>query len=184
MRSWMTCTRWNKRKSEIICKDPSTLESILAKVPDLIAITPEKAFLLGAPLGDEVTVSEAIQEKITILRTMGDRLQHLHVHHAFLLLRHSIAMPKLLYILCSSPCFLSPALPEYDSVLRSVTYSLININLQDDDSAWLQASLPVNLGGLGIRSVGQLAPSAFLASAAASSNLANLILPSRLHIIP
>ena len=44
----------NKRKSEIICKDPSTLESILAKVPDLRAITPEKAFLLGAPLGDEV----------------------------------------------------------------------------------------------------------------------------------
>ena len=42
----------------------------------------------------------------------------------------------------------------------------------------------LNLGGLGIRSVGQLAPSAFLASAAAFSSLANLIIPSRLHIIP
>ena len=119
-----------------------------------------------------------------MLRTMGDRLQHLHVRDAFLLLRHSIAMPRLLYILRSSPCFLTPALPKYDSILRSVTSSVININLQDDDSAWLQASLPVNLGGLGIRSVGQLAPSAFLASAAASSSLANLFLPFRLHIIP
>ena len=113
---------------------------------------------------------------------MGDRLQHLHVYDAFLLLRHSIGMPRLLYILCSSPCFLSPALPENDSVLKSVTSSLININLQLDESIWLQA--PVNLGGLGIRSVGQLAPSAFLASAAVSSSLANLIPPSRLHIIP
>ena len=82
------------------------------------------------------------------------------------------------------PCFLSPALSKCDLVLKSVTSSVINVNLQDDDSAWLQASLPVNLGGLGIRSVGQLGLSAFLASAAASSSLINLILPSRFHIIP
>ena len=75
-------------------------------------------------------------------------------------------MPMLLYILRSSPCFLSPALSEYDLVLKSVTSSVINVNLQDDDSAWLQASLPVNLGVLDILSVGQLAPSAFLASVA------------------
>ena len=118
-----------------------------------------------------------------MLQTMGDRLQHLHVHDAFLLLRHSIAMSRLLHILRSSPCF---SLLRYPNMTQysDVTSSLININLQDDDSAWLQASLLVNLGGLVIRSVGQLAPSAFLASAAASSSLANLILPSQLHIIP
>ena len=76
---------------------------------------------------------------------MGDRLQHLHLRDAFLLLCHSIAMPRLLYILRSSPCFLSPALPEYDSVLRSVTSSLININLQDDDR--LVPGLPSSQSG-------------------------------------
>ena len=115
---------------------------------------------------------------------MGDRLQYLHVHDAFLLLRHSIAITRLLYTLRTSPCFLSPELSEYDSLLRSITSSLVNIHFQDNDPAWLQASLPVNHGGLGIRSAGQLAPSAFLASAAASSTLVHLILPSRLHTIP
>ena len=57
----------NKQKSEIICKDSSILESFLAKFPDLRVITPEKVFLLQAPLGNEVTVSEAIQEKISML---------------------------------------------------------------------------------------------------------------------
>ena len=62
--------------------------------------------------------------------------------------------------------------------------ALVNIHFQDNDPAWLQASLPVNQGGLCIWSAGQLAPSAFLASAAASSTLAHLIFPSRLHTIP
>ena len=122
-----------------------------------------------------------------MLQTMRDRLQHLHVHVTFLLLRHSIAIPRLLYTLRSFPCFLSPALPEYHSVLRSVTSSVINVNLHDDDSAWFQASLPVNLGsldGLSIQSVRHLALSAFLTPVAASCSLANLILPSRLHIFP
>ena len=50
--------------------------------------------------------------------------------------------------------------------------------------AWLQASLPVRFGGLGFRSAVQLAPSAFLASAAASSNLVSQILPARLQSLP
>ena len=54
---------------------------------------------------------------------------------------------------------------------------ITNINL--DETAWTQASLPVKSGGLGIRSSVQLAPSAFLASAAANSDLTHHILPPR-----
>ena len=46
---------------------------------------------------------------------------------------------------------------------------------------WIQSTLPVCHGGLGIRSAVQLAPSAFLASAAASSGLAHLILPANMQ---
>ena len=49
---------------------------------------------------------------------------------------------------------------------------------------WIQASLPVKHGGLGIRSAAQLAPSAFLASAAGSSGLVSQILPARLQEVP
>ncbi len=48
------------------------------------------------------------------------------------------------------------------------------------DSTWTQASLPVHSGGLGIRSTVQLAPSAFLASAAVCSDLIHQILLERL----
>ena len=152
--------------------------------PDLMVTSPDKATLLRAPLGDVDSILEAILEKTRKLRIMGERLQHFHAHYTFLLLRHSIAIPKLLYTLRTSPCFLSPELSEYYSLLRSIASSLVNIHFQDNDSAWLQASLPVNQGGLGIRSAGQLAPSAFLASTAASSTLAHLMLPHASTLSP
>ena len=49
---------------------------------------------------------------------------------------------------------------------------------------WLQASLPVRDGGLGIRSAVLLAPSAFLASAAGTTDLQARILPPAIAIIP
>ena len=45
-----------------------------------------------------------------------------------------------------------------------------------DEVAWVQASLPIRVGGLGIRSVVVLASSAFLASAAATSDFQTAIL--------
>jgi len=50
--------------------------------------------------------------------------------------------------------------------MRAALSTIANYNL--DDAAWDQASLPVKEGGLGIRSVAVLAPSAFLASAAST----------------
>src|SRR5207245_6547442 len=52
--------------------------------------------------------------------------------------------------------------------------SVLNVDL--DGPQWLQATLPVRDDGLGIRRAEQLAPSAFLASAASS----NLLITSKL----
>ena len=52
----------------------------------------------------------------------------------------------------------------------------VNVNLSDVQ--WLQASLPVGIDGLGVRSVFSLAPSAFFASAAGTSVLQDNILSS------
>ena len=57
-----------------------------------------------------------------------------------------------------------------DGLLRSLLASILNIDLNHDGS-WLQATLPVHAGGLGVRRAVQLAPSAFLASAAGCSSL-------------
>ena len=60
----------------------------------------------------------------------------------------------------------------------------MNVNLDHNSGSWIQASLPISLGGLGIRSAVQLAPSCFLSSAAASQDLVDKILPSYLAQLP
>ena len=59
--------------------------------------------------------------------------------------------------------------------------SIMNFALSDQH--WTQASLPVSDGGLGLRRVASLAPSAFLASAACTRPLQDLIL-SKISDIP
>ena len=50
--------------------------------------------------------------------------------------------------------------------------------ISPSDEAWLQASLPVHSGGIGVKSATLLAPSAFLSSAAGSNDLVKLLVPT------
>ena len=54
---------------------------------------------------------------------------------------HSFSIPKVLHLLRSAPTFVSSGLTAYDEVQRSILESITNVSL--DDSAWIQASLPV-----------------------------------------
>ena len=67
----------------------------------------------------------------------------------------------------------------YDGALRESLVTTLNIDLDDD--RWNQALLPVRWGGLGIRSVVSLAPSAYMASAASTAELTSSLLPTRLR---
>ena len=128
----------NERKSEVIVDDPAARDSIL---PGAQVTDPAFAFLLGAPIGDTSSTSDAISGKTQLLCRMGDRLQYVSAHDALLLLCNSFAIPKLLYLLRSSPSFLSPNLQDYVDVLRPIVGTIANTHL--DDNAWKQASLPV-----------------------------------------
>ena len=68
----------------------------------------------------------------------------------------------------------NPALDLFDGHLRSALSPITNTSLSD--TQWLQASLPIKHGGLGIRQVRSLALPAFLASAASTSDLQSQIL--------
>ena len=59
-------------------------------------------------------------------------------------------------------------------MLRSGLSKIVNCELSD--LAWIQADLPIRDGGLAVRSVAVLAPSAFLASAAATLDLQDAVL--------
>ena len=151
---------------------------MLRAVPGLSVTERDHATLLGSPIGTAGGIQNTILKRTKSLQTLGNRLQLLHAHDAFCLLRNALAIPKVLYILRTSPCFLVPGLHDFDSLLRSLLGTILNVNLSD--SAWTQASLPVRAGGLGVRSTTQLAPSAYLASAAGCAQLVQRILPQRL----
>ena len=170
----------NHGKSELICDEGSTRDSMLLEFPGLCPINCSQATLLGIPIGSVECVSDTIKVKSRLLELMGDRLSLLPSHDALLLLRHSFAIPKVLYLLRTAPCFLSSELGGFDDVLRRLLSNIVNIPLSNE-SAWLQAFLPVRAGGIGIRRTVQLAPSAYLASAAGCSELIQQILPPRLH---
>ena len=66
--------------------------------------------------------------------------------------------------------------------MRDGLSKVLNVNFSHNQ--WIQATLPVNKGSIGIRSVVFLVPSAFLASAASTFNLQNRVLSEYLALIP
>ena len=164
----------NHGNSKVISNDPTTTDTLLTAAPNLQLTDPSSATCLGSPLGDIEGIWATIRDKLESLRIMGDRLKFLHTQD----------IKTVLYMLRTAPCFLSLELQAYDELLRSVISSITNISFQGSDPAWTQALLPVNHGGLGIRSAVQLAPLAFLASAAGSSGLVSQIIPTHLQQAP
>src|SRR5882757_401452 len=111
---------------------------------------------------------------------MTVRLQFLSRHEGLFLLRSTLGVPRLLHLLRSSPCFLSPAVESFDETLKLAVSRISNCELSD--TAWGRAILPVRWGGLGVRDVSSLALPAFLASSAASAGLVcALLAPRHLH---
>ena len=95
-----------------------------------------------------------------------ERLASIGAQDALTLLRASFSSPKVLHLLRCSPSADNHALQTFDSHLRSAISKITNSALSDIQ--WLQASIPVAHGGLGVRRVSSLAIPAFLASAAST----------------
>ena len=141
---------------------------------DFCQLTPESASLLGSPLLAGPAMDDILTAFCEDLELAIARLKLISAHDALTLLKSCLGGTKLQYIMRTSPCYSHHLLPSIDNLLRSAISSTCNISLNDDQ--WLQASLPVWSGGLGVRGVTQLASSAFLASAAGTLPLQTLIL--------
>lgn len=75
-----------------------------------------------------------------------------------------------------------PDLEEYDQLLKSAVEGIINCNLSE--SAWMQTTISVNNGGLGLRDVTKLCLSSFLGSSHSVADLLEAILPSHIIQLP
>jgi len=103
-----------------------------------------------------------------------DRLKLLGAQEALILLRSSFSAPKVLHLLRCTPSASHPALQIFDDTLKAAIEHITNTSLSD--TQWLQASLPIKDGGLGVRCVSSLANPAFIASAASTASLQDVIL--------
>ena len=109
------------------------------------------------------------------LALAAERLRDIGSQDALTLLRSSFGAPKVLHLLRCAPSVGHEALEVFDYCLRDAIHHITNSNLSDIQ--WLQASLPVKDGGLGVRRVSSLAIPAYVASAASTLSLQAEILP-------
>lgn len=100
-----------------------------------------------------------LEEKLNDLKRVMERIRNIDCHDAYFILKNCLSIPKLLYGLRSAPLFKLDAIHKFDITMRSFLQSLLNIKVSDD--TWKQITMPVKLGGLGIRSVGDMAISAY-----------------------
>ncbi|KAF2888940.1 hypothetical protein ILUMI_17233 [Ignelater luminosus] len=108
---------------------------------------------------------------------MINRLIALPSHVAYFLLKNCFAIPKLTYLLRTSPAWKFPEwCSDLDNQLKNGLESILNIQL--DCVQWTQAFLLIKSGGLGIRKITDIALPAFLASTFGVHALVNFICPS------
>ena len=151
----------NHAKCEIVGLALSDLPIWRAAGLNFVATAREDAMMLGSPLSPE-GVDAALKAHAAQLRDIGPRLAKLASHEAFYLLKACFAIPRLLFLLRSTPAFKSVYQADMSQAVRDVLSSIVNLRLEDE--TWFQASLPARWGGVGIRDVETLAPSAYLGS--------------------
>ena len=104
----------NAGKCEIISSNMTSCGILQVALPGERLVPPTETQLLGSPVGDDTCVSSMLSEKVEALRRLGERLKMLSAHDALILLRNCFALPKLLYMLRTAPCFCSDVLLSYD----------------------------------------------------------------------
>ncbi|KAJ0173779.1 hypothetical protein K1T71_010928 [Dendrolimus kikuchii] len=130
--------------------------------------------LLGSPIFDE-SFPSFVDDKIQNFHSKIVNLKEISAHSAYFLIRYCLFTPNFTYVLRCSPLWRHPTiLYNLDNIIRQTLTSIINIPLED--RSWTQASLPIRLGGLGIRKISDTALPAFLSSVYSTVDLIGKIL--------
>ena len=67
------------------------------------------------------------KDKIDDLTRAVERLKHLQDNDALIILKNSLAIPKLLYLLRTSQCSDNPLLRQFDDTLRTGLITILNV---------------------------------------------------------
>ena len=140
----------------------STVSLFRGLMPEIKVVAESNASLLGAPLAEE-GISSVMSVKCEELDRMVTRLRLLENHQAFALLKNCFALPKIQYILRASPVYRREEdLVSFDGSLVKALSAVTNVQFEGDSI--IQATLPVRMGGLGIRMSKDIALPAYISS--------------------
>ena len=132
--------------------------------------------VLGAPVGWRGYVREIVEQRIQKIRKTTELLPLLRNPHCkFVLLRSCLALPKIMFLLRALDMSDHVDLLEtFDSITRGALCRILGSAVSD--LQWLQARLPVAMGGLGLRAADDHAPVAYASSVLASKRLVDGLL--------
>lgn len=128
--------------------------------------------VLGAPIGGAAFAAEYVRTKrVKKTQRLRDEVVNLEDAHAgYKILSQCLGACRLLYAMRTTrPDWLQEVAAEADAAVREAMEALLGRPLREE--AWLQATLPIRLGGLGLRSAARHAPAAHLASVAETVGL-------------
>ena len=122
--------------------------------------------VLGAPVGSDAFSRNQISIKVHEIENLLVKLGSLDDSQIeFCLLRSCFGINKFGFILRTcNPLVNADVFAEFDDVQSRALSTLIGASISTSDPRWVLASLPVSLGGLGLRSAALHAPAAYVAS--------------------
>ena len=147
---------------------------------NLIPQAPADGFeLLGTPIGSATFCNSYVASKVAKISDAVSKLPGLQDSHVeFVILRSCLGTPKINF--CTRTCppdVLAPSYESFDGLMRDTLGSILGSQI--DNLQWMQASLPVSMGGLGLRNASSHAAGAYAVSIAHSSPIIDSILGSR-----
>ncbi|KAL1448357.1 hypothetical protein WDU94_014016 [Cyamophila willieti] len=168
----------NPRKCELFsCSGPvhpDVLVQFQSVAPGLKVVSIEELTLLGAPLSNE-SFENHVQTKIVSVGNLLNRCTSLSSHVAYTLIKYCLYVPKFNFLLRTSPFWKFPNIvSKLDEQLISTLEKVLNIQLEGN--TLIQACLPINVGGLGVRLIKDICLPGFLSSACGASSLVSSIL--------
>ena len=127
--------------------------------------------LLGAPIGSPEFCAKHARAKVSDLAATFSMLKRLEdTQVAYTLLRQCASFGKMVYTARTVPPeFHQDALAEYDASVQEAFGEITGIRKGGD--TWLQASLSIKRGGLGLRPTALHADASYLSSRVRSSKL-------------
>lgn len=155
--------RLNPLKCELFfcgTKDQDVMKAFEEVLPGIQLVS--SLTLLGAPITVD-NIDYVFEKKFNEVRTLLRRLVDMKFHIAYYLMKNCFLVPKLNYLMRTSPTWkIKQQIDSMDQDIKKTVEAIINTKLSEEK--WRLSTLPVNLGGIGIRKLGETMLPAFLSS--------------------